>query len=524
MVDSPAYRLNHEEVIKCLEEGVVFAEGFGPLEAVPDAEGRVEAVRFERLSKESGDWKTAGEVVTLAARTVYVAAGTTPNIIYEREHPGTFEVDPKRRCFKGYKAVERPDGSWQLQPAASSSDDPGFFTSYARNQRFITYYGDNHPVFAGSVVKAMASAKLGYPHIVKLFRRELSKLDPEDQPLRDAHWASLVARLDEELVPRVVEVKRLTPKVTEVILKAPLQARKFQPGQFFRLQNYEARAPLAAGTPLAMEGIALTGAWVDVEEGLLSLIILEIGASSRLCAFLRPGEPVVAMGPTGAPSEITSGETVLLAGGGLGNAVLFSIAKALRERGSRVVYFAGYREQADLFHREDIEEDTDQVIWSVDRGAAIEPGRPQDKTFVGNIVEAMGAYARGDFGEPLFPLSTVDRIIAIGSDKMMAAVGRARRDSLAPWLKGDHVAVSSINSPMQCMMKEVCGQCLQVHLDPQTGARAGVVFSCVNQDQPTDCVDWRNLADRLRQNSVEERLAGLWLDHLVERAPHLGRA
>ena len=50
------------------------------------------------------------------------------------------------------------------------------------------------------------------------------------------------------------------------------------------------------------------------------------------------------MGATGTPTEIPSGKTVLLAGGGLGNAVLFSIGKAMRAAGNRVIYFAGYRD------------------------------------------------------------------------------------------------------------------------------------------------------------------------------------
>src|SRR5205085_10104121 len=111
---------------------------------------------------------------------------------------------------------------------------------------------------------------------------------------------------------------------------------------------------------------------------LLSLIALELGVSSRLCAYLRPGEPVVVMGPTGTPTEIEPNESVLLAGGGLGNAVLFSIAKAMREKGNRVIYFAGYRKGEDLFKREEIETATDQVIWSTDMGAIVEPNRPQE--------------------------------------------------------------------------------------------------------------------------------------------------
>ena len=75
------------------------------------------------------------------------------------------------------------------------------------------------------------------------------------------------------------------------------------------------------------------------------------------------------MGPTGAPTEIPERQNVLLLGGGLGNAVLFSIAKAMRDAGNSVIYFAGYKKGEDLFKREDIEAATDQVIWSTDTGA-----------------------------------------------------------------------------------------------------------------------------------------------------------
>src|SRR6185436_18872488 len=146
-----------------------------------------------------------------------------------------------------------------------------------------------------------------------------------------------------------------------------------------------------------------------------SLIVLEMGGSSRLCAGLEKGEPVIVMGPTGTPTEIPEGgEAVALAGGGLGNAVLFSIGKALRERGSRVIYFAGYRSHADIFFQEALEEATDQVIWSVDSGDPIIPRRSTDLSFVGNIVQSMLAHAKGELaGKPLIALHDVDRIIAI---------------------------------------------------------------------------------------------------------------
>lgn len=514
MIDSPAYRLNHEEVIKALEEGIWFAENLDPREIIVDEFDQAQALVF----------KGPNGNAELPARTILVAAGTSPNVTYEKEAPGTFQLDAKRRFFQGFRA-EGTGAAVALHP-----DTGGFFTSYNNNGRLVSYYGDNHPMYAGNVVKAMASAKHGYSKVAALFADDIEKLNPAMQPQRDDAWRRLVATLDDELLARVEYVQRLTETIVEVVVRAPAAARHFQPGQFYRLQNFEALAARADGpakaghhgTPLLMEGIALTGAWVDRDKGLLSLIALEMGVSSRLVSYLRAGEPVVVMGPTGTPTEIPHGQDVLLAGGGLGNAVLFSIAKALRENGNRVLYFAGYKKGEDLFKREDIEAATDQVIWSTDVGAEIQPGRPQDSHFRGNIVQAMVAYAEGRLGEQRVPLSGVSRIIAIGSDRMMAAVKAARYGVLAPHIRRDHVGIASINSPMQCMMKEICAQCLQKHVDPATG-KEEFIFSCFNQDQEMDRVDFPNLNMRLRQNTVQEKLSNRWLDHLLKTVdlPHV---
>ncbi len=503
MVDSPAYRLNHEEVAKALEEGIRFVENLVPTEALADNFGAVKALKFKRSD---------GQEVTLPARAVCYAAGTTPNTVCEREAPGTFPLDADGRFFQKNQLVADGDG-WKLETVHEASRE-AFFMSYESNGRFVSFYGDNHPDFAGNVVKAMASAKHGVRQVNRLFAKEIARAETEGTSLEN--FDRLTQRLDDALIPRVVEVRRLTPKIVEVIVKAPYAAKRFKPGQFYRLQNYETRAPMVDGVRLTLEGIALTGAWVDVERDLLSMIVLEMGVSSRLCAVLQPGEPVVVMGPTGTPSETPGGETVLLAGGGLGNAVLFSIGKALRDRGSRVIYFAGYRRNDDVFLQEAIEEATDQIVWSVDAGDPIPARRPNDFSFVGNIVQSILAYAKGDFpGQHTFPLSEVDRIIAIGSDRMMAAVSEARHTVLQPYLKANHVGIASINSMMQCMMKEVCGQCLQQHVDPVTKKPTEVVFSCFNQDQEMDCVDFGNLRQRLKTNSVPEKLTSRYLDLLL---------
>jgi NADPH-dependent glutamate synthase beta subunit-like oxidoreductase/NAD(P)H-flavin reductase len=519
LTESPAYRQNHEEVEKSLEEGIRYAPGMSPLEAIPDQHGHLAAVRFERLETRGDRWVSTEDQPVLPMRSLLIAAGTSPNTIYESEHPGTFALEDK--------FFQRFEPTWNGAPTLFPMHDtptpklakPAPFTSYHRDGKFISFFGDNHPIYAGNVVKAMASAKDGYPYIVRLFHEEIAALDPARQPQRDAGFETLKARLDGELVATVVEVKRLTPTIVEVVAHAPMQARKFHPGQFYRIQNLEACAPTVEDTALAAEGLALTGAWVNKEKGLISLIALEMGTSSRLCAAWQPGEPIVVMGPTGTPTEIPRGQNILLAGGGLGNAVLFSIGRAMREAGNRVVYFAGYRRAQDVFKVKEIEQASDIIVWAVDPGPEVHPvptTRPQDKTFVGNIVEAMAAYAKGELGETPIPLRDVDHLMVIGSDAMMAAVKRARFDTLAPYLKPEHTAIGSINSSMQCMMKGICAQCLCKQVDPQTGAQR-FVYSCFNQDQPLDLVDFPNLHARLRQNSVQEKLSDQWLDYLFEK-------
>ncbi|HLX60027.1 MAG TPA: FAD-dependent oxidoreductase [Planctomycetota bacterium] len=509
--DSPAYRLNHEEVVKALEEGIGFADCLNPVEFIPGESGAVSAVKFELQKVENGKWSSTGQFVTMPAKAVMVAAGTHPNATYEREYPGTFAMDDAKEFYRGHKLVDAGEG-WKLEPVKSRGE-VGFFTSYQKDGKLISFYGDNHPTYAGNVVKAMASAKHGHKEVARAFSKDIVQLAPAEQSDRELDWVRFAEVIDDEIKATVVDVVRLTKNIVEVVVHAPLAARNFQPGQFYRLQNFENYAERAAGFLLAMEGIALTGAWVDKQRGLLSMIVLEMGGSSRICALLEPGEDVVVMGPTGTPTEIPENETVLLAGGGLGNAVLFSIAAALKTKNNRVLYFAGYKHADDLFKRNEVERACDLVVWSTDTAPQIPPRRPQDRSFVGTIVQAMEAYTTGKLGPITIPISEVQRIITIGSNNMMDAVKTARRTTLACELPESAKAIGSINSPMQCMMKEICAQCLQRHVDPATG-KESFVFSCFNQDQELDAVDFKNLSARLRQNSTAEKLTSLWIDYL----------
>jgi NADPH-dependent glutamate synthase beta subunit-like oxidoreductase/NAD(P)H-flavin reductase len=503
LVDSPSYTLNHEEVAKALEEGVRFVELVSPLEVEVDAAGAATALVVEKYQFDQAAVKfhATGEKVRFPARTILVAAGTQPNTVLAREDEKNVKLDG--RFFQAVDERGEP-----VKPEKISK--PGavhVLMSLREDGRAISFFGDMHPSFAGNVVKAMGSAKQGYPTVSRVLAK---------RPAAGPSSTALLTKLNDELRATVHQVVRLTPNIIEVIVRAPIAARAFQPGQFYRLQNFETLAPKLPDTTLAMEGLALTGASVDREHGLLSTIVLEMGGSSDLCAMLKPGEPVSLMGPTGTPTETPARETVLLAGGGLGNAVLFSIGQTLRASGSRVIYFAGYKKVIDRYKVEEIEKAADVVVWCCDEAPGFTPSRDEDSAFVGNIVEGMLAYAKGVLGEVPIPLSAADRVIVIGSDGMMRGVQQARHGVLKPFLKEDHEAIGSINSPMQCMMKEICAQCVQMHTDPKTG-KESFVFSCFNQDQKLDHVRFDNLRTRLTQNSLQEKVTKLWIDRCLRK-------
>ena len=499
LVDSPSYTLNHEEVAKAMEEAVRFAEGLTPVAVETDPHGHAAALRLKHAD---------GTEVVLQARAILVAAGTQPNTVLARED---HRIQLDGRYFQ---AVDENGVKVEPVRGLSKPDQAHVLMHRAETGRFISFFGDLHPSFFGNVVKAMGGAKRGYPVV----SRALAAL-----PATPISGADLIAAARDGLTATVHAVNRLTPTIIEVVIKAPAAARAFRPGQFYRLQNFEVLAahddePGVGRTLLNMEGLAMTGAWTDPDAGLVSVIALEMGGSSDLCASLPIGQQVILMGPTGTPTEIHPDTTVALVGGGLGNAVLFSIGAATRAAGSKVIYFAGYKALRDRYKVPEIERAADVIVWCCDEapGFTPNPDRPQDRTFVGNIVQAMAAYASGALGAQAVPLADATDMIVIGSDRMMQAVGAARHGVLSPFLKPGHSAIGSINSPMQCMMKEVCAQCLQPQINPETGERT-VVFSCFNQDQALDRVDFPALHERLGQNGTQEKLTAQWIDRALRR-------
>ncbi|MDC0857081.1 FAD-dependent oxidoreductase [Rickettsiales bacterium] len=472
--ESPAYRLNHEEVIKALEEGIKIQENTTPIEIIKDKFGSAESIKTKLYNQDCN----------IPAKTILIAAGTKANVIIASEDQD-FHVEDR-----------------YLKLISKETEIKDKFICY-KNAKLeaVSVFGDMHPYYAGSVVKALASSKYGY----KVISRLLTK-----KPLKQITNHDFKQELDISFEAKVTKITRLTDNIIEVKVRSKLACKNFQAGQFYRLQNFSKSAKIIDGKRLDIEPLALTGSEINLKTYEISLIALEMGGSSNLLKHLNENDEIILMGPTGTPTEIPKNKTILLAGGGLGNAVLFSIGKALKNNGCKVLYFAGYKKNKDRYKIEAITNAADTVIWCTDEENDIANIRQQDYKFTGNIIKAMLAYANGKLCKTHIKFEQIDRIIAIGSDKMMHAIAKARHKELAKYLDPKHDAIASINSPMNCMMKEICGQCIQRHKDPKS-KNEYFVFSCKNQDQFMDNVDFDNLSERLSQNSVKEKLTKLWI-------------
>ncbi|WP_353271251.1 FAD-dependent oxidoreductase [Wolbachia endosymbiont (group A) of Alloplasta piceator] len=300
--DSPSYRLNSEEVQNGLSEGIYFIENLEPVEVVTDKYNHAESIKLI-------DTKS-GEIKRIKARSIFIAAGTEPNTVIATEDKKHFKLS------NGYFTHLNSSGK-EIDPIFSPKmQNKDRILVYKQGNKTISFFGDLHPSYSGSVVKAMASAKNGYPIISQLlsgvnsFVSVIPVCDVVGQ--KKNAWSSvedlankeLFNRIKEQFTAKVIKVQYLTDKVVEIVIKAPLAAKNFKPGQFFRLQNFETNGRKANNTNLAMEGIAVTGTEVDKKKGIISTIVLEIGGSTNLCRHLREGEQIILMGPTGRPTEV----------------------------------------------------------------------------------------------------------------------------------------------------------------------------------------------------------------------------
>src|SRR5690606_20133315 len=305
--ESPAYQRNHEELVKALEEGIYYAEGLNPVRLELDGYGHVKALHSCRMKQEDG---------------------TVPTTMSESECPGTFLMD-------GDHFLPHVDHHDSLQPVQVAEHSKaarfGPFTSYADDSFRVSFIGDTHPVFHGSVVNAIASAARSYPEIIDAINGGAPGPGIE-------HARAFLDRICDQLSTTVISVDDSHPVVLQMWVRAPLAARNFRAGQFFRMQTFETSSPVVEGTRLQVPLQTISGA--GVRGDMVRLMLLKWGANARLAARLREGDPIVLMGPTGQPMEWSKGRTYLVVSGTWGAAVMLGLGPVLRAAGNRVIYVA----------------------------------------------------------------------------------------------------------------------------------------------------------------------------------------
>ncbi len=234
--DAPAYRLNHEEVALALQEGISVTENMNPVEAVPDEFGHVKAMVFTRAD---------GSRIELPARTVLVAAGTVPNVTYEKEHPGSFSLDSKQKFFQGFKAVR-----WRATARAVASSSSRTRTASSRR---TTPTASSSPTTATTTRATTATSSRRWPRRSTAIRTS-SRCSPT-RSRRSIRSSSRSARTRGSRWSRSSTIScwrassgsiRLTPTIVEVIVRAPAAARHFHPGPVLPAAEFRAAQPARA--------------------------------------------------------------------------------------------------------------------------------------------------------------------------------------------------------------------------------------------------------------------------------------
>ena len=254
---------------------------------------------------------------------------------------------------------------------------------------------------------------------------------------------------------RIVAAERLTPNSKLLQVEAPQVTRRALPGQFVMVRPDERG-----------ERIPLTIADLDRENRTVTIIVQEIGKTSRHLATLGVGDGLATVvGPLGLPTEIESYGTVLCIGGGFGMAAMFPIARAYRQAGNRIIGVIGARSENLLLWENRLHTISDELYVTTDDGSK---GRQ------GLVVEPLkDLLAEG---------KKIDLVFSVGPLVMMRAVAEITR----PY---GIRTVSSLN-PIMVDGTGMCGAC-RVTVGGQTR------FVCIDgPDFDAHQVDWAELRAR----------------------------
>ena len=199
---------------------------------------------------------------------------------------------------------------------------------------------------------------------------------------------------------KIIEKKTLNANTKLMVIDAPHVAKKAQPGQFIILRVTEDG-----------ERIPLTIAAYDREQGYITIIFQEIGATTQALGTLNEGDCLHDfVGPLGRASEFDGMKKVAVVGGGLGCAIAYPQAKALHDMGCEVDLIAGFRSK-DIIILEDEMRDACTNLYIV-----TDDGSNGRKALVTQVLKELI-----DAG------SQYDAVIAIGPMIMMKFVAETTR-------------------------------------------------------------------------------------------------
>ena len=285
------------------------------------------------------------------------------------------------------------------------------------------------------------------------------------------------------------------------MVKAPILTKKTKIGQIFRLQNYHS----FSDKENIMEGVALTTYKIDAKKGEITVMVAAAGASSKMIKNLKIGQPIIFMGPSGIPTHIAKNKKITLIAGGRGIFPLASLAKAHVENGCQVDLFCGFRSESDLVRYDELKNSCDNLILAFEN-ESIDINKKCPKQIINNsnVVEAVKNYYQHKDDK-------IDVVLTMGNEDMMHEIAKIYHQDLAKNLSNSAIGIVSLNNPMQCMLKGVCSQCLQRKIDKN--GQEKFFFSCLAQDQKIDEIDFEFLKSRCGQNSLEEKITDLFLQH-----------
>ncbi len=199
---------------------------------------------------------------------------------------------------------------------------------------------------------------------------------------------------------KIQHAEFLAPGIKRFVIEAPRIARKQKPGQFVILRLYEQG-----------ERIPITIEHSDPERGTIRIVVQSAGKTTNLLNSLKTGDSILdVVGPLGKPSHIEKFGTVVVMGGGVGTAMAYPTAAALKQAGNRVISIVGARNKELVILERELRETSDALMITTDDGSYADKGFVTDK--LRQLIE------NG---------TRIDLVLAIGPIPMMRAVAEMTR-------------------------------------------------------------------------------------------------